>query len=100
MEDVQPVTNKALVDAGRVLFDSTTVSANGDMSCRTCHLDDFGSADGIPNAVGVGGVGEGPERALSGGGTIPRNTLPLWGRGGPGFDTLFWDGKVDFAVVE
>ena len=25
---------------------------------------------------------------------VPRNTLPLWGRGSKGFDTFFWDGKV------
>ena len=28
---------------------------------------------------------------------MPRNTLPLWGRGGVGFDVFFWDGKVDFS---
>ncbi|MBT6218493.1 MAG: methylamine utilization protein MauG [Rhodospirillaceae bacterium] len=57
----------------------------------------LGSADGIPNAIGVGGEGEGDERVIKGGSVVPRNTLALWGRGSPIFKTFFWDGKVDFA---
>lgn len=83
-----------LVSVGEQLFNSTLLSLNGDTSCASCHLDQFGSADGLRVAVGVGGVGEGTARAESGGDIVPRNTLPLWGRGGPGFDTFFWDGKV------
>ena len=64
------------------------------MSCGTCHLSKFSSADGLPNAVGVGGQGEGMERMLSDGEIVPRNTLPLWGRGSKDFNTLFWDGKI------
>ncbi|WP_417585989.1 His-Xaa-Ser system-associated MauG-like protein [Nitrincola sp.] len=82
---------------GKQLFESTDLSLNGKMACRTCHLDEFGSADGLPNAVGVFGEGEGPERASSEGKIVPRNTLPLWGRGARGFDVFFWDGKVDFS---
>lgn len=85
-----------LVEIGEALFESTALSLNDDISCQTCHLDEFGSADGIPNAVGVGGKGEGIERGLHGGAIVPRNTLPFWGRGGKGFDVFFWDGKVDF----
>lgn len=80
---------------GRRLFEERALSLNGDISCRDCHLDEFGSADGLPNAIGVGGVGKGAARAMKGGQIVPRNVLPLWGRGDAGFDVLFWDGKVN-----
>lgn len=83
-----------MADIGAKLFESTTLSLNGETSCQTCHLDQFSSADGLPNAVGTGGHGEGAARLKSGGDIVPRNTLPLWGRGTKGFDTFFWDGKV------
>jgi cytochrome c peroxidase len=86
-----------LADVGQLFFKSKSVSLNGQIACRTCHLDDFGSADGLPNAVGILGEGEGPTRALSNGKIIPRNTLPFWGRGAKGFEIFFWDGKVDFS---
>ena len=90
-------TDLQLADVGRKFFESENLSLNGRIACRTCHLDAFGSGDGLPNAVGIFGVGEGPARAFSEGKIVPRNTLPLWGRGGPGFDVFFWDGKVDFS---
>ena len=80
---------------GGQLFESTLLSLNGDMSCQKCHLDRFSSADGLPNAVGVGGQGEGNERLARGGRIVPRNVLALWGRGGVGLETFFWDGKVE-----
>lgn len=86
-----------LARLGKHFFESKSVSLNGQISCRDCHLDKFGSADGIPNAVGVGGQGEGKERVASGGAIIPRNALPFWGRGGVGFNVFFWDGRVDFS---
>ncbi|MGB0580857.1 MAG: His-Xaa-Ser system-associated MauG-like protein [Limisphaerales bacterium] len=86
-----------LADVGKLFFESENVSLNGGMACRTCHLDEFGSADGLPNAVGVFGENRGPDRAKSDGRIVPRNTLPLWGRGAKGFDVFFWDGKVDFS---
>ncbi|WP_129794047.1 His-Xaa-Ser system-associated MauG-like protein [Sphingosinicella sp. CPCC 101087] len=82
---------------GEKLFASELLSLNGEISCQSCHLDRFGSADGLPNGIGVGGVGEGHERLRSGGLIVPRNVLPLWGRGSRGFDTLFWDGKVQLT---
>lgn len=81
-------------EAGRLIFESDLMSLNGRISCRDCHLDEFGSTDGLPNAVGVGGEGQGIARLSTDGGIIPRNVLPFWGRGGKGFDTFFWDGKV------
>ncbi|WP_420419841.1 His-Xaa-Ser system-associated MauG-like protein [Pacificispira sp.] len=80
---------------GGKLFASDLLSFNGDTSCQTCHLDAFSSADGLPVAIGVGGKGEGMSRLSSDGAVVPRNTLPLWGRGEPDFKLFFWDGKVD-----
>ncbi len=79
---------------GGKLFESTLLSLNGEMSCQKCHLDRFASADGLPNAIGVGGKGEGVARLKGGGRIVPRNVFALWGRGGPGFHTFFWDGRV------
>jgi cytochrome c peroxidase len=86
-----------LVEIGRVIFQSKGLSLNGDISCQTCHLTKFGSADGVPLAAAIGGKGEGPARLLSGAKLLPRNTLAFWGRGAKGFNTFFWDGRVDFA---
>jgi cytochrome c peroxidase len=91
------LVNPALVAPGEILFKSKALSLNGEIACQTCHLDEFGSADGIPNAVAVGGKGKGRARALGDGGILPRNTLPFWGRGGTGFSVFFWDGKVHFG---
>ena len=90
-------TDQHLAAVGRAFFESKNLSLNGRIACRTCHLDAFSSGDGLPNAVGIFGTGEGPARAFSEGKIVPRNTLPLWGRGGQGFDVFFWDGKVDFS---
>ena len=81
---------------GGLLFKFRSLSFNANISCQDCHLDNFSSADGLPNAVGVGGHGQGAQRFESKGVIVPRNTLPLWGRGSIGFNTLFWDGKVQF----
>ena len=95
LEQVLVPADPAMAKLGEDLFASTLLSLNGDMSCQTCHLDRFSSADGLPNAVGTGGTGEGRERLMTGRGDIvPRNALALWGRGIKGFDTFFWDGKV------
>lgn len=93
--EVQPFIFEKKSEAGRRLFESTALSLNRQTSCQTCHLDVFSSADGLPNAIGTGGVGEGPARHSGGGDVVPRNTLPLWGRGSVGFNVFFWDGKVD-----
>lgn len=93
-ETLVPIVTDELAAVGLLLFESQLLSLNGDTSCSSCHLDRFGSADGLRVAVGVGGVGEGEERAASSGLIVPRNTLPLWGRGGLGFNTFFWDGRV------
>src|SRR5712692_3305473 len=96
-KDLYVNKDEALIDVGKVIFKSKKLSLNGNIACKTCHLSKFGSADGIPVAAAVGGSGEGPERLLSGAKLLARNTLPFWGRGGPSFKTLFWDGKEDYS---
>lgn len=95
VESTYPKIDSALVTPGKTIFESKFLSLNGNISCQDCHLDEFGSADGIPNAVAVGGEGKGAARVMTDGGILPRNTLPFWGRGGVGFDVFFWDGKID-----
>ena len=90
-------TPQNLVSIGQKLFESRLLSFSQDTACASCHLDQFGSADGLPNAIGTEGEGVGSQRILNGGDIIPRSVLPLWGRGEKGFDVLFWDGKVDHS---
>jgi len=96
--------DESLAPIGERLFDSTALSLNGFVSCKTCHRAEFSSADGIPNAAATGHGslrGEagkdivGPDRLLLDAKQLPRNTLPFWGRGAKGFSVFFWDGKVD-----
>ena len=94
LSEIQVEVDPAKAAIGEKLFESTLLSFNADTSCQTCHLDRFASADGLPNAIGTGGEGEGIERFDGGGDIVPRNTLAFWGRGSKGFDTFFWDGKV------
>lgn len=86
-----------LASEGEVLFKSKHMSLNSDVSCSTCHISSHGSSDGISNAAGIGGSGEGKERLLSGARIVPRNTLGFWGVGSKGFKVFFWDGRVDFS---
>ena len=95
--DLYQNPHESLVPLGKTLFASKSLSLNGNIACQTCHLDQFGSADGLPLAAAIGGHGEGLERLKSGARLLPRSSLPLWGLGGKGFDVFFWDGKVDFA---
>lgn len=88
--------DESLAPVGKVIFESTKLSLNGDISCVTCHQDKFNSEDGLPNAAAVGGKGVGPERMMSGARLLPRKALPFWGRGEKGFNVFFWDGRVSY----
>src|SRR5262245_46900364 len=48
-------SDEGLVPVGKVIFSSKKLSLNGNISCQTCHLSQFGSADGIPNAAAIFG---------------------------------------------
>ncbi len=77
-------TNRVADDAraaalGRQLFFDTRLSANGEVSCATCHLPGKQFQDGTPLANGVG--------------VTNRRTMPLAGMAHSPF--LFWDGRKD-----
>lgn len=99
-EEIRLSTDKNLRDEGERLFGSEHLSLNARITCATCHIKNQASTDGIPNAAGIHGAGEGLERLYSGAKIVPRNTLGLWGVGGQGFDTFFWDGRVDFSLKQ
>jgi cytochrome c peroxidase len=67
------------VSLGHNLFFDTRFSANGEVSCATCHLPDRGFQDGVPLGRGVG--------------TTTRRTMPLAGTAYSPW--LFWDGRKD-----
>ena len=96
-EDLYISKDSNLTSVGKLFFQSKNLSLNGRISCATCHISTKGSSDGIPNAAGVQGYGEGKDRLLSGAKIVPRNTLGLWGVGSKGFKTFFWDGRIDFS---
>lgn len=90
-----PQLNPAQVSLGQALFFETELSGNRDLSCATCHHPDFGLSDGLPLAVGTGGSGVGPARLLGDGRQfVPRNSLDVANRGLPGWEVMFWDGRV------
>ncbi|MEA2490034.1 MAG: cytochrome c peroxidase [Acidobacteriota bacterium] len=64
---------------GQRLFFDTRFSANGQVSCATCHVADREFQDGTPLAKGVG--------------TTDRRTMPVAGTAYSPF--LFWDGRKD-----
>lgn len=51
-------TDKVKSLLGQKIFESKSLS-NSQVACIDCHLDEFGSSDGLPNSVGIGGEGEG-----------------------------------------
>ena len=67
------------VEFGRKLFFDTRLSANGQVSCATCHIPEREFQDGTPLASGVG--------------VTNRRTMPIAGMAHSPF--LFWDGRKD-----
>jgi cytochrome c peroxidase len=66
-------------ELGRKLFFDTRLSANGQVSCATCHIPEKEFQDGTPLATGVG--------------VTNRRTMPIAGMAHSPF--LFWDGRKD-----
>ena len=86
---------------GRSLFYDPILSGNRDVSCSTCHLLAYGSSDGLPLSIGVGGIGAGPDRvSISGREVHPRNSMDLWNRDHNNVSSMFWDGRVAVANPE
>lgn len=71
--------NAAAADLGRMLFSETRLSANGQVSCASCHRPDHAFTDALPTGHGVG-VGN-------------RRTMPI----APAVYSpwQFWDGRAD-----
>ena len=67
------------IDLGRYLFFDPILSADGSISCASCHDPAQGFADGRAQAVGINGQ------------TLPRSAPSLWNIGF--FSTLLWDGS-------
>ena len=67
------------IDLGRYLFFDPVLSADGSVSCASCHDPAQGFADGRAQAVGIDGQ------------TLPRSAPSLWNIGF--FSTLLWDGS-------
>jgi cytochrome c peroxidase len=77
-------TNRVAADPraaelGRRLFFDTRLSANGEVSCATCHAPEKGFQDGLPLAKGMG--------------VTNRRAMPIAGMAHSPF--LFWDGRKD-----
>lgn len=90
-----PAPDPAVAALGQALFFDPELSGNRDVACATCHLTQFGTADGLALPVGVGGTGAGPTRqADPARARVPRNAPDVLYRGATGWITVFWDGRV------
>ncbi len=100
--DVSPVTppapqNPDMVALGQSLFFDKELSGRRNISCATCHHPTLGSADAQSQSRAQGAVGLGSSRRQDGDERfdfLPRNALSLWNRGVPGWDVMFWDGRL------
>ncbi len=92
---VVPTMDDPKVKLGQALYFDKIVSGNQDIACSTCHHPLFGTSDGLPTAIGIGGDQLGPSRAISGEGfIIPRNSPDIFNRGLSEWRTMFWDARV------
>jgi len=90
----QPVQDSSLVALGQALFFDKVLSGNRDIACATCHNPPTAMGDGQSLAVGTGGTGVGPSRALGPGRQfVPRNAPTLL-NAALGLPYVFWDGRV------
>ena len=89
-----------LVQLGQKLFFDKIVSGGSDISCATCHHPSFGTSDGLPTSIGVGGAGVGPARAVeTEAPVIPRNSPDIFNRGVELWTTMFWDARVSIGDI-
>lgn len=86
---------------GQALFFDPILSGPRNVSCGTCHLLAYGTGDGLPRSIGVGGEGVGPGRHLTRKtDDHSRNALDLWNRDNNSVRSLFWDGRVEMIDPE
>lgn len=93
IENVQN-TDKLKHEFGKQLFADSNLSLSGNISCQTCHDPNFATADGLPFAIGSGGIGSGHNRIQNGAIVTPRNTPTLYNKGNDSILYMFWDGRV------
>jgi cytochrome c peroxidase len=90
-----PKQDPKRVALGQLLFFEKEISGRRNISCGTCHSPLLGSADGQSQSRGQGATGLGPQRRHGDKSVfLARNTLSVWNRGVPGWDTMFWDGRL------
>ncbi|MFK7977313.1 MAG: cytochrome-c peroxidase [Halioglobus sp.] len=68
------------IDLGRYLFFDPVLSADGTISCASCHQPGKGFGDGLPTSVGIGGQ------------AVTRAAPTLWNVAF--LDTFFWDARA------
>ena len=89
-----PEQDPALVTLGRALLFDKILSGNRDISCATCHEPALHATDGLPLAIGTGGMGTGTARTLGPGRSfVPRNAPSLL-NSSIGLFYIFWDGRL------
>ncbi len=80
VEGRSPADERLRVELGRSLFSDTRLSADGTISCASCHDVAAGGDDGLATAIGIGGA------------VGPINTPTVF-NSGLSF-TQFWDGRA------
>ncbi|WP_164658081.1 cytochrome-c peroxidase [Tropicibacter sp. Alg240-R139] len=71
--------NPSAASLGRAIFNDARFSANGEVSCATCHRQDYGFTDDLPRGLGIG--------------VANRRTMPIVGMAYQKW--FFWDGRAD-----
>lgn len=69
------------IDLGRLLFFDPALSADGSISCGSCHQPDKGLSDGRPRSIGIGGQ------------EVSRAAPTLWNVAF--LNSFFWDARAD-----
>ena len=90
LPEAAPTPDAASVELGRLLFWDPILSGDQDTACATCHLPEFGYADGRARSIGTGGVGTGPGRVAGPIGAVARNAQSV-------LNTV-WNGINEFGV--
>lgn len=99
--DLGPTPDPGKVSLGQALFFDKILSGNQDISCATCHHPALQTGDGLPLSFGTGGEGLGESRQMGvGRELVPRNAPDIFNRGAPGWQTMFWDGRISGSLEE
>lgn len=74
------------VELGKQLFQDPILSADKTISCQTCHLEEFGTTDGLRVSKGINGQ------------EVSRNSMPIFNLVYE--DRFFWDGRANTLVEQ